>query len=386
MSSSPYREAVTLMNQVQLKHKSLKSLTFAKKSKSPCSKSAYAQVCNTLQHKSILDKILEHNGNALRTSIQMADVRDKSLVYILLYELLFGKFKSIRGGGKLKRNIMKFEKQLQETKSHIMQKEIGKGQTLELNFPRYVRVNTLKITVEEATKKLSECLTSGDVSDRYIYADPHVPALLVLSPKQRVAWHENELVKSGMIVLQDKSSCFSALALVHGRYRKMGEIDDIGDVIDACAAPGNKTSHVAALVAMSMSMPTHTKDNEKKLETKIKPCKEIFAFDRCSTRVQILQDRILKMAGKKSQGVGITPIHQDFLKVDPYDNKYKNVRSILLDPSCSGSGIVNNPQWSEDENSADKKKAQEQRIETLSNFQILALKHAMSFSQASRIV
>ena len=51
-------------------------------------------------------------------------------------------------------------------------------------------------------------------------------------------------MKSGKVVLQDKSSCFSALALVNG-----SDHDDIvnGDFIDATAAPGNKTLHLAAL-------------------------------------------------------------------------------------------------------------------------------------------
>ncbi len=31
---------------------------------------------------------------------------------------------------------------------------------------------------------------------------------------------------------------------------------------------------------------------------------------------------------------------QDFLKSDPADPRYKNVRAIVVDPSCSGSGMV----------------------------------------------
>jgi 16S rRNA C967 or C1407 C5-methylase (RsmB/RsmF family) len=37
----------------------------------------------------------------------------------------------------------------------------------------------------------------------------------------------------------------------------------------------------------------------------------------------------------------------DFLKTDPNDEKYKNVRYIMLDPSCSGSGMLNNLFFSE---------------------------------------
>uniref|UniRef100_A0A8C8SAK6 SAM-dependent MTase RsmB/NOP-type domain-containing protein n=1 Tax=Pelusios castaneus TaxID=367368 RepID=A0A8C8SAK6_9SAUR len=31
-------------------------------------------------------------------------------------------------------------------------------------------------------------------------------------------------------------------------------------------------------------------------------------------------------------------VNQDFLAIDPSDPKYSDVTSILLDPSCSGSG------------------------------------------------
>ena len=36
-------------------------------------------------------------------------------------------------------------------------------------------------------------------------------------------------------------------------------------------------------------------------------------------------------------------LHKDFLKVDPKAKTYKKVRCILLDPSCSGSGIIDTP-------------------------------------------
>ena len=36
----------------------------------------------------------------------------------------------------------------------------------------------------------------------------------------------------------------------------------------------------------------------------------------------------------------ISPVHGSFLEVDPNDPQYAKVEYFLLDPSCSGSGIV----------------------------------------------
>ena len=51
--------------------------------------------------------------------------------------------------------------------------------------------------------------------------------------------HEEPLVREGAVVLQGKSSCMPAHALAP----KAG-----WRVVDACAAPGNKTTHLAALM------------------------------------------------------------------------------------------------------------------------------------------
>jgi 25S rRNA (cytosine2278-C5)-methyltransferase len=38
--------------------------------------------------------------------------------------------------------------------------------------------------------------------------------------------------------------------------------------------------------------------------------------------------------------IDIKPLHTSFLDINPNDATYKDVEYILLDPSCSGSGIV----------------------------------------------
>lgn len=38
--------------------------------------------------------------------------------------------------------------------------------------------------------------------------------------------------------------------------------------------------------------------------------------------------------------IDINPVHGSFLETDPNDNQYAQVEYLLLDPSCSGSGII----------------------------------------------
>lgn len=81
------------------------------------------------------------------------------------------------------------------------------------SFPRYIRVNTLKTTAEKAIKALKQCFQNCDgiknsLKEHRIFADPHVPDLLVTSTTESVKWHENELSTSGKIVLQVKLRFF----------------------------------------------------------------------------------------------------------------------------------------------------------------------------------
>lgn len=54
-------------------------------------------------------------------------------------------------------------------------------------------------------------------------------------------FQEDMPYKTGKIILQDKASCFPALVLAPPALES-------GMVIDATAAPGNKASHLSALM------------------------------------------------------------------------------------------------------------------------------------------
>jgi len=180
--------------------------------------------------------------------------------------------------------------------------------------------------------------------------DEHIPNLLVFAP--RTTFQDDPAYHSGKIILQDKASCFPAIIL------DPPPRDDIV-VIDATAAPGNKTSHLSALM-----------ENKGKL----------YAFERDKKRFATLT-MMLSRAGCKN----VEPVNTDFLVVDPLDPKFQSVTHILLDPSCSGSGIVNRLDHlleTETENEAD----QDERLNKLAAFQLMIVKHAMQFPGVQKIV
>jgi len=404
--SSPYASAGYLINEHLEKRRGLKSLAFdtsSKKKGGVPDKSTYATVCKTLQHLSILNSILNANNKSIRKKIDFDNIRNKGLLYVMLYELLFGKYKSIRGGGKLKRLIIKCEKELR-----LLAVEFGSDAVVNggVQFPRYIRVNTLQSNTKDMVDKLKDDLAvklneKSDESNnsdsqntsntaQQIYVDAHVPDLLVLPPTASSWLHRDyEPLKSGKIILQDKSSCFSALVMAQGLGNTTEEEKPF-DYIDACAAPGNKTSHLAALINSSLPNVVSSKKKKKKNANTNKATSTIFAFERDGKRHTILQERMNQLVPTISEGsnkVAVEqPIHGDFLRSDPTDPQFANVKAIMLDPSCSGSGIVNSPDRWMEETSNDDNKKDEKRIQSLSNFQLVALKHSMQFPNVDRIV
>ena len=190
--------------------------------------------------------------------------------------------------------------------------------------PRWVRVNALKSGVASQMKTtfggynkvdtLKE-VVNAPVGRNAILVDDNIPDLIAVHPNSAV--NKSEAYLNGELILQDKASCFPA-------YLLFGDSDDnVGDVLDACAAPGNKTTHLAAML--------HQRKERKSMR---RP--RIHACERDPRRSKILQDMVEK--------AGAADVHvlakQDFLALDPNAEQFSEVTHLLLDPSCSGSGIL----------------------------------------------
>ncbi|KAF1664985.1 putative 28S rRNA (cytosine-C(5))-methyltransferase, partial [Aptenodytes patagonicus] len=281
---------------------------------------------------------------------------------VLVYDLLFGK--GLKCGGRWKALARRHRARLEAELARLkVQQKVSRNEELlapaqaaspgASQVPRYVRVNTLKTCVDDVIDffkrqgysylgKAASVEELRALSGKKFLLDLHLPELLVFPPQ--TDFHDNLLYTSGHVILQDKASCLPAFLLgpAAGSH-----------VIDACAAPGNKTSHLAAI---------------------LKNKGQIFAFDVDTKRLATM-NTMLTRAGV----TGFQLAQQDFLTVDPGDPKYSKVTHILLDPSCSGSGMVNRVPREEAAPSAE-------RLQALAGFQRKVLSHALSFPALRRLV
>ncbi|MCJ1469110.1 hypothetical protein MMC07_007743 [Pseudocyphellaria aurata] len=200
--------------------------------------------------------------------------------------------------------------------------------TKKWNYPRWVRINTLRTSLDEQLSttfadykkvdSISHLLeeTSGATAEKLLHIDKHIPNLLALPSSSKLA--KLTAYQDGSIILQDKASCFPAYIL----NPRSGE----GDVLDACAAPGNKTTQVAALLQFHASG---------------RPKSRVWACERDKERSVSLKNMIGTAGAEKIINI---KAEQDFLKLNPAEPPWNMIGSLLLDPSCSGSGIVGRDQ------------------------------------------
>lgn len=213
------------------------------------------------------------------------------------------------------------EEQLGNGKS-VATSSKSKARLVQRLHPRWVRVNSIKSDLDEQlrttfaeyriTESLEELLRYPPSSaEKLIHIDKHIPNLVALPPATDLS--KTPAYLNGQIIIQDKASCFPA-------YLLHPTLED-GDCLDACAAPGNKTTHLAAIL------------HEGRAAARSK----IYAYERDNGRALTLLT-LLQRAGVQDFVVAKTG--HDFLKIDPVKAPWDGIGTLLLDPSCSGSGIV----------------------------------------------
>ena len=104
-------------------------------------------------------------------------------------------------------------------------------------------------------------------------------------------------------------------------------------MVDACAAPGNKSTHAAALLRGRGT---------------------VLAVDRDAARLKILEERVREA---KASDV-VQAVRGDFLKL-----RHGGARAILVDPSCSGG--------------FEGEAASDERVARLAEFQSKAYRHVL---------
>ncbi|KAM0214472.1 hypothetical protein ACHAPA_010441 [Fusarium lateritium] len=412
---SLYHEAAEVLTGSSSEGGSLKSRVFKKKNLKSAPNQIYALVLESCKWSPILKEVIE-KSELLKLERKLTP----TLSLLLVHDLLLAKkgialpqTHGLRASIERHKGRISSEFKLARLRRKVPSLEALREQVErdcageEANYPRWVRVNAVKSTLEEQLEttflrytratSIKEVVTNAG---RHIYIDPHVPNLLAITAGTDLT--KTEAYTTGKIILQDKASCFPAYLL--------DPRSEDGDLIDACSAPGNKTTHLAAIL----------KEHRPEFDT---PEQTIYAFEKDSRRAQTL-DKMVTIAGSKP----VTKIGfgQDFLQVDPKADKYKSVGALLLDPSCSGSGIVGRDSMPElhlpespssagkgstakpnnrkrkheqvetqsdrvmidddgNETAIKSEKDLEARLEALSSFQLVLLLHAFRFPSARKI-
>ena len=261
----------------------------------------YAIALETLKFRDVLRNILQK----CHATVSDLQVSSEGLLLVLSYELLFGAGK-ISGGGQVKRILVEHQLQMQEVLAEMM---IGKSSHADLLPERVRQFNQLEsfIRINEKRASPTDGLLYIQSACPEAVADDLIP-FLVRTPPLTKSFAMDPWVKNGNLIIQDKASCFPSQILLDSW--------DGGDVIDACAAPGQKTGHIACSL---LNRVCNSGNNIS-----------IFAFDKSPKRAALLRDR-MRIMGLESV-VAIT--QADFLNVKPTAREYSDVRSILVDPSC----------------------------------------------------
>ncbi|KAL9007672.1 MAG: hypothetical protein Q9173_007111 [Seirophora scorigena] len=342
VTMSLYYEAAQFLLPTQAQSGSLKSRVFGSKAVKSAPKQIFALVAEASKWSGVLSEVID-KSQLLRQERKLSP----SIALLLVHDLLLSKsgiavpashplrvavtrHKARLSAELTKIRIKKLVTSNDELRSVLRSTDDSQAVSQEPTstpadgqwpHPRWVRVNTLKTTLEdqiqtsfvdfEPVPSLREVLLAKPGS-KFLYLDEHIPDLIALPADTKLV--TTAAYRNGLIILQDKASCFPAALLEPA--------PEHGDYLDACAAPGNKTTHLAAILQ------SRCKD----------ACKtRVWACERDENRADTLTKMISRAGCQDSVTV---KAGQDFLLLDPEKAPWKDVGSLLLDPSCSGSGMV----------------------------------------------
>nr|XP_035968431.1 28S rRNA (cytosine-C(5))-methyltransferase isoform X5 [Halichoerus grypus] len=316
-----YATAASVLAGVESRRGSIKGLVYASSFQNV--KQLYALVCETQRYAAVLDAVIASAG-LLRAEKKLRP----HLAKVLVYELLLGK--GFRGGGgrwkplldrhqaRLKAELARLKVQRRVSRNEDLL-QVGSRPGTASQVPRFVRVNTLKTSLDDAVDyfkrqgfsyqgRASSLEDARALRGRCFLLDPLLPELLVFPAQTDL--HDHPLYRAGHLILQDK--------------------------------------------------------NQGK----------IFAFDLDAGRLASMAT-LLARAGVSCCELA----EEDFLAVSPSDQRYRRVQYILLDPSCSGSGMP--ARQLEEPRAGTPSKA---RLQALAGFQQRALRHALTFPSLQRLV
>lgn len=235
-------------------------------------------------------------------------------------------------------------------------------------------------------------------------ASSHPPDLLLLPMEATADLVAGELYTQGKIILQDAASCWPAWLLLHpllsqtsahitiGTGKKRRRFKQSIHVLDATAAPGNKTSHLSSMLAQLPDASAYESISLTALERDPQ---------RFKTLVSQLRRAGALATNKDSKAGLVTPYKLDFLSLSPEDPQWRPINRMILDPSCSGSGITGRLDWltkktgtsSEaiaagevEEEASTEAVEEEERLQRLADVQLKMIEHAFQCELSSAVL
>ncbi|XP_053947483.1 28S rRNA (cytosine-C(5))-methyltransferase isoform X2 [Anastrepha ludens] len=347
-----YKRVAAVLKTALERKKSLKSLIFEEKHARM--RGMQAVLKQYIDNRAAIDDAIEQT-KILEDNPRLCPI----LCKILVTELIFGR-KALNGESKPVLTVRSYREKLVESLGEsVNESRKTKGKRLKKSIPRYVRVNTNLVSLAEVFEMLAaeewqrmeqrSFETYNDFisaistlkEDEYM-VDMHLDDLLIFHAKQKHYWACHQYVKDKKLMLQDKGTCLVAELL----RPPPGSV-----VLDMCAAPGMKTIHICNVMQNKGT---------------------IYAVEQNSDRYQILCS-MTQSAGCQIVDV----INADALAID--STRCPAVEYILVDPSCSGSGMQNRMSLDPDEEDP-------ARLKRLAGLQIKMLSHALTaFPNVKRI-
>lgn len=304
------------------------------------------------------------NRGAIDSAIESTKILEENprlkpaLCKVLITELIYGR-KDLRGESKPVQTVREYRERLVKalggddlSADFVVEKKTG-------SKPRYVRVNTNLLSVDKAHALLvkggfhKKELPPIESYDDFLKAikeldeleymiDMHIDGLFIFHAKKKQYWALHQYVKEKKFILQDKGTCLVAELL---------QPPPGSTVLDMCAAPGMKTIHTCNVMKNQGT---------------------IYAIEQSTDRYKTLCN-MTKSAGCEI----VRPINKDSLSLTA--EEVPGVEYILVDPSCSGSGIQNRLSFMSEEKDPE-------RLKKLGGMQIKMLSHAMTaFPDVKRI-
>ncbi len=169
--------------------------------------------------------------------------------------------------------------------------------------PKCLRVNSIKVPDAEGRLLLIEELSAVGFT---VTPDSYSPDALVLAGRGRLMKADSNGLPDARYYFQDSASQLVSILL---------DPTPGSDVLDACAAPGGKSSHIAALMGNSG---------------------RLFALERNSARTGILEGTLLRLGVT----IAVTVCADSELPLKLPPDAPHEFDSVLCDAPCSGLGVL----------------------------------------------